>query len=205
MFDRKLATHRVIATVRALVFGVLFSLAACTTTKPQPPGGQQQAQPQSWPLLAPATLGAAEQVKQLLRVAVGDKAFNVQCVVTVRGGRISIIGVTPLGLRAFSVDYDGSTVNETRAPQMPEFITGARLLNDIQFAFWPLAELTGALQGTGWTVGEPFPGTRRLLRDGRLYAEVHYADTQPWSGRIWLSNFQDRYSLSIVTSPLANP
>ena len=181
MLDIRSWSNYVIRTPTA--FALLFVLNACTTTSPVPP----IAPPQNWPLLAPATLGRAVQVKQILRGAFGGKEINLQCVVTVQPQQLTVIGLTSLGLRAFSVTYDGEQVVEERATQMPDSIRGERLINDIQFAFWSLPALQTALQGTGWEISEPFPGTRRLSRDGNLIAEVHYADSNPWSGRIWPS------------------
>jgi len=158
--------------------------------------------PPSWPLLPPGTLGHAAQVRQILHAAFQSRTVDLQCVVTVDGDRLTVVGLNTLGLRAFKVSYDGVRIDQQRAPQVPAFVDGARLIEDIQLAFWPLAALQSALAPAGWTVAEPFPGTRRLLHDDALIAEVHYATADPWSGRVWLVNLRDRYSLSIDTSAL---
>jgi Protein of unknown function (DUF3261) len=156
----------------------------------------------SWPLLTPAALGSTKQVRQVLRGAFGGRDFNLQCVVQVQADRLTIIGVTALGLRAFTINYDGRKLDEQRAPQLPDFVSAKQLLNDLQLVFWPLNALDAALRPAGGEVVEPFAGTRRLLQQGRLLAEVHYADADPWAGRVWLSNFAYGYSLYIETSPL---
>jgi hypothetical protein len=176
-------------------------LAACTTP-PQAPDDDTQRAPDDWPLSPPSALGRSVQVKQILHAAFGDETVDLQCVLTVAPDRLTVVGVTPLGVRAFSIAYDGNRVDAQRASQAPSFIGGARLLDDIQLVFWPLPALQAALTPSGWTVVEPFVGTRRLLRDRTLIAEVHYAGTDPWSGRAWLVNFRDRYTLSIDTAAL---
>jgi hypothetical protein len=182
----------------ALLAIALFAAACATHPPPSPPAASTR----NWPLLAPAALGRSAQVRQILHAAFQSRTVDLQCVVTVDPDRLTVVGLNTLGLRAFKVTYDGLQVDEQRAPQVPAFVDGARLVEDIQLAFWPLPALQATLAPAGWTVVEPFAGTRRLLRDGALVAEVHYATTDPWSGRIWLVNLRDRYSLSIDTAPL---
>ena len=183
----------------ALIAAALL-VGACATHPPTPPRAPSTAQ--DWPSLAPVTLGHSVQVRQILHAAFQTHTVDLQCVVTVDSDRMTVIGLNTLGLRAFKVTYDGARIDEQRAPQVPAFVAGARLIEDIQLAFWPLPALQAALAPAGWTVTEPFAGTRRLLRDDALIAEVHYAGAEPWSGRVWLVNFRDRYSLAIDTSPL---
>jgi hypothetical protein len=106
-----------------------------------------------------------------------------------------------LGLRAFTLKYDGEHLSEERAPQVPSALQADRLLNDLQLVYWPLPALQQAWQAAGGEVTEPYPGTRRLQRGGKLLAEVHYA-ADPWNGRVWLRHFDHPYSLFIETSPL---
>lgn len=181
----------------APVLCILFVLTACAAHPTK-----QTTPTQGWPLLAPNTLPAPHQVKQILRGAYGTQDFTLQCAVNAQPQLLTVVGLTALGLRAFTLKYDGQNVSEERAPQLPEFVKGSQLLNDVQLAFWPLPALQAALQPAGWEVSEPYRGTRRLQREGRLIAEVHYADADPWSGRLWLSNFVYGYSLYLETSPV---
>jgi hypothetical protein len=73
------------------------------------------------------------------------------------------------------------------------------VLADVQLALWPLAPVREAFRAAGLEVSEPFAGVRRVLRGGRLVAEVHYAGGDPWNGRLWLVNFEHDYSLTIDT------
>lgn len=180
----------------ALLATTLF-LNACVTA-PQHP---QATNANAWPLLAPAALGESRQVAQLLRGEYGERTFSLRCVVTVQANQLTVIGVTGLGVRAFTLKYDGEHLSEERAPQVPDALQADRLLNDLQLAYWPLPALQKAWQAVGGEVSEPYPGTRRLQRDGQLLAEVHYA-TDPWNGRVWLRHFDYPYNLFIETGPL---
>lgn len=142
------------------------------------------------------------RVTQVLHGAFGDRDIQLQTAITVQPEAVTVVGVTALGLRAFTLKYDGAQLHEQRAAELPASITARQLLNDVQFAFWPLDALRAVLQPAGWEVSEPQAGTRRLRHAGRLIAEVHYADADPWNGRLWLSNFAYGYSLSIASSPI---
>ena len=152
------------------------------------------------PLLPPAALGATRSVQQVLHVAYGDQGATLSAVLTVTPQNVQVIGLNAVGLRLFTLDYDGTTLKSERLPGLPEQIDPARVLADLELAFWPLTALQGALHDAGYQVTEPFARTRRLERDGKLVAEVHYAG-DPWSGRLWLSNFQFGYSLAVDSTP----
>jgi Protein of unknown function (DUF3261) len=168
----------------------------------------------SWPLLAPATLGVAITSNQVLRVAFGERDATLNCVVAVTPEKITIIGMTALGLRAFTVKYDGKQVSAEAQAAVPQAIPPNRLVNDLQFVYWPLATLQQAFANSEWQVTEPAPNTRRLRRGERLVAEVHYAQTKvaneqganrfvdQWNGRAWLVNFEHGYSLNIESQRL---
>jgi len=149
------------------------------------------------PLLAPSALGSTVNASQVLRVAFGDREATLNCAVAVTPDRLTIVGVTAMGMRAFTIKYDGVKVDAESAPGMPDSLPPERLLNDVQLVYWPLKALQSKLSGGDWEVSEPIAGTRRLKRGGRVVAEVHYANADPWSGRVWLANLEFDYTLSI--------
>lgn len=170
-------------------------LASCVNMSPVP------VQDSGWPLLSPSSLSQPRQVTQLLRGDYDDNSFSLRSVVTVDKQQLVVVGVTSMGLRAFTLRYDGQQLSEERASQVPAAVQSRQLLNDLQLAFWPLPVLQQVWQSAGGQVSEPYPGTRRLHRDGVLLAEVHYA-ADPWNGRVWLRHFDHPYSLYIESTPL---
>ena len=102
----------------------------------------------------------------------------------------------------FTIDYDGEHLATERLPGLPEQIDAQRMLADLQLALWPLKSLQGATIDTTYTIGEPTAGTRRVKRGGKLYAEVHYAGADPWSGKLWLSNYEFGYSIAVESAAL---
>jgi hypothetical protein len=128
--------------------------------------------------------------------------MTLNCVVTVKDGAMTIVGLGTMGLRVFTIKYDGeSTQFETSVPIPPQ-LTAERLLADLQLVYWPLATLAQPLQASGWQVTEPAPGTRRLRHGNRLIAEVHYASADPWVGRSWLVNLEHGYTLSLESKAM---
>lgn len=154
-----------------------------------------------WPILPPGSLGGTHGVEQILHAAYGNDEITLRCLVEVTPVRTRVIGLTALGQRVFSIEHDGDGLRAGRAAFAPEQIAPERILGDIQLAFWPLPALRAAVEPAGWHVVEPRPGLRRLLRGGRVVAEVHYDDPDPWSGRLWLVNLQHDYSLDIRSLP----
>ncbi|MGQ0700024.1 MAG: DUF3261 domain-containing protein [Panacagrimonas sp.] len=158
--------------------------------------------PPAFPPLAPATLGASQSVLQILHGAFGQQDVAFQCVVNVSPELLTLVGLSAQGQRLFGLRHDGNTLTAESSPQAPSQLDARRVLADLQLALWPLAALQQALANTSWQVAEPTPATRRLRRDGRLVAEVHYGNADPWRGRFWLSNFEFGYSLTVESQPL---
>lgn len=176
---------------------LLLMLLLCACAAPL-----RQASPELLPLLPPAALGSAHQSRQIVHAAFGERELSVQCILTVDAGQVSVIGLSALGQRLFALHYDGTTMRVEQSPLLPAELPVQRLLSDLQLTYWPLTAWQSALAGSPWQVSEPLPGTRRLHHRQQLVAEIHMPDDNPWQGRLWLSNFQFGYSLSIDAEPL---
>ena len=184
------------APMRRLPLLVLaLALGGCAMTPPRETSA-------AFPVLDPSTLGATRSTRQLLRAAFGEHDLAFQCVVDVGPGYLTVVGLSALGQRWFSLRHDGRGLESQISPQAPDLLDPRRVLADLQLALWPLAALQQAVSGSAWQVSEPAPATRRLRRDGRLVAEVHYAGADPWQGQLWLSNFETGYTLSVESRPV---
>jgi hypothetical protein len=184
---------------RALLAVGLLWLGACAST-PQVP--VLASEPKVRPLLPPSTLGQDRAMNQVVRTAMGAREFTFNCVVTVKDDVTTVVGLNAVGVRLFTLRHDGSQVQVEKSAGLPAAFDPAHMLADLQLVFWPLAPLQSRLREEGWKLGEPAPGTRRLLRGDRLVAEVHHAAEDAWTGRSWLVNFEYGYSLQIDSQAL---
>jgi hypothetical protein len=181
----------------AIAFALCAISAALTTGCAAPAAATRQPAQEQPPLLPPATLGDSRDSVQILRGAFGEHEFVLRCVVRASPERIEVIGLTALGQRAFAIRWNGSDWNVAAAPMLPDLLKPQWLLADLQLALWPLARLQAAYAPAGWQVAEPGGGVRRLRHGGRLVAEVHYGDADPWRGRYWITNLRYGYALAI--------
>lgn len=180
----------------AILVGICALLAGCAATTAAR-GSQMHV-----PLLPPASLAEERSATQRLRAAFDDQDINLECAISVTADRIVVIGLLPSGPRVFTVSYDGEHVETETSRNVPAGLEPEFLLNDLQLAFWPQQALEQALEHTPWQLTQPDSQTRRLRREGRLIAEVHYVGADPWTGRLWLVNFERSYSLMVDSQPV---
>jgi len=173
----------------------LLALGACASAPPSKPAASIR------PLVAPASLGGERVVSQVVRGAFGARELTFNCVVTVKDGAMTLVGVNSLGVRLFTIRYDGISVQAETAPAL-QGLMPERLVADMQLVFWPLASLEKPMREAGWQLSETAPGIRRLRHGDQLVAEAHYSGEDPWSGRSWLVNFEYGYSLQIDSQPM---
>jgi uncharacterized protein DUF3261 len=147
-------------------------------------------------------LGSDRVVNQVVRGAFGARELTFNCVITVKDGAMTLVGLNSFGVRLFTVRYDGDTVSSETAPGMSVPLMPERLLADLQLVYWPLSNLAKPMADAGWQLSEPADGIRRLRRGEQLVAEAHYSSEDPWSGRSWLVNFEFGYSLQIDSQAL---
>jgi len=169
----------------------------CAATRPAADAGAR-------PLIAPATLKSNRSANQIVRGAFGAREMTFNCVLAVRGDTLTVVGLTAMGVRAFTLRYDGRQIQVDNDLPVPPQLTPERLLADIQLVFWPLDALRPALARDGWQLTE-ISGTRRLRRGDTLVAEVHYSGADPWAGRSWLVNLEHSYTLGIDSTALTEP
>jgi hypothetical protein len=175
---------RVVGRIGVLM---LLALAGCATQRVQTGGGLAR------PLLAPASLGEERSVTQVVRGAFGPREMTMNCVVTVKDGVMTVVGLNAMGVRLFTIRYDGTTTTVDNSLPVPAQLTPERLLADLQLVHWPLRPLQAALRGDGWELSEPAPGTRRRSVAGSKLAR---------ESRVRL-HLEHRVESNVSSSPLA--
>ena len=162
-----------------------------------PPAAPTPASPA--PAFAPPDALAPRSASQVIHAAYGRRVATLRTAVQIDAAGLKVVGVTATGIRLFTASFDGKQVSAERGPFVPKEVSPERVLADMQLALWPIESLQRAYADTGQTVSEPHAGVRRVVRDDRLVAEVHYATDDPWNGRLWFVNFEFGYSLTIDT------
>ena len=196
---------------RCLSLACVALLAACTHAPPPAPTGTTATVPDTpaaaaaeWPAaiaaFAPPSALSPRSASQVVHGAYGKRVATLRTAIQVDAAGLKVVGVTATGMRLFTAAFDGTKVSSERGPFVPKEVSPERILADMQLALWPLASLRQAYADSGQTVSEPVEGVRRVVRGERLVAEVHYATSDPWNGRLWFVSFEYGYSLTIDTT-----
>lgn len=87
--------------------------------------------------------------------------------------KISLVGLSSLGIRLFRVTYDGRGIHSEQSIALPDMPPASQVLADIMLSRWPVSAWRAALP-PGWTLDDQ--PLRRQLRDkqGALIADIHY-------------------------------
>lgn len=152
-----------------------------------------------FPLLSPASYGRSAQFQQTLFLAHGKEEHGFQCAVEIHPDKLYVRAYSALGQRLFGVEHDGLNLKTEVTPLGPKNIPAKAIVNDLQFAFWPLDAIQSTTKGTVWQISEPRPGLRRLYLGERLYAEMHEGIPASNARRLWISNLVYGYTLDITS------
>ncbi|POZ61117.1 DUF3261 domain-containing protein [Chromobacterium alticapitis] len=177
-----------------LVFALL--LAACQSAPPR----------SALPAIAlpPASLGAELSLAQRLSAGPldarnGHPSPPLDVQLEVAAGSLRLAGLA-LGQRILTLGWDGKALQSQRSPLLPASVDEARIVRDIQLAYWPLPALRAALP-VGWTLDEE-SGARVLRQNGEEALRVANQTSPPWLGHSELTNRREGYRLSIDSAPL---
>lgn len=146
--------------------------------------------------LAPAQLGASLALVQHIEVQAPGHAQQLDVALEVDPAHVRL-ALLAMQQVAAKLDWDGTTLDETRAPWWPAQVSGSRVLSDLQLTYWPVAAIRAALPA-GWTLAED--GDVRTLRQGD---EAVTTVTRHGSGaRIELEQHRAPYRLTITSAPM---
>jgi hypothetical protein len=147
--------------------------------------------------LAPSALPEGLALEQRLTFTHGDRRETVDALVESDAQSVRVV-VHAQGQVALRLVWDGKTLEETRAEWLPPTLQSARVLSDLQFAYWPLAAINDALPDH-WEARET-DGVRRLVGvpDSGLAIDVGW----PEPGVALLTNHRDGYELRIESQPV---
>jgi hypothetical protein len=171
----------------------LVLAAACATPQKAPPPA-----PDELVLaLPPAALGRELHLAQRVTVLrEGARfAFDAQLEADASALRLAAFA---LGQTVARLSWDGQRLDETHSSRTPEVVTPARIVSDVQLAFWPEAAVRAGLPpGYELVVS---PARRLLLRQGLPFIEVRYEGTGPAFPRIEVDHVAHGFQLVIEST-----
>lgn len=144
--------------------------------------------------LSPASLGSELQLSQRITLIRGDerRSFEAQFEADPRSVRIAAVA---MGQTVASLSWDGSSFEHRSSAHLPSVVTPARILSDVQLAWWPAKALQGGLPA-GYSLQET-EGQRSVLHHGIPFASVSYQGTGPAWSHVRLTHHRDGYALDI--------
>ena len=114
---------------------------------------------------------------------------------------VVLVGLSPLGVRLFRIDYDATGIRSEQLPALSAL--GAlppinQVLADVMLSYWPIARWQPLLPA-GWTLQDQ--ALRRELRDerGQLVSEIHYRQMGAYREPVRLWHHLFGYQLQIQT------
>ncbi len=149
--------------------------------------------------MAPATLGASVEVRQQITARFRGDTRSLQVALKVAPHDLTLIGLTAVGQRLFTLSWNGGETTLVSPVDELEDIDPARILADLQLAYWPLPALRAALPDDLRL--EQYGTARTLWRDGELLWFASSETAERWASPLTLYNARLGYRLTI--EPLA--
>jgi len=147
--------------------------------------------------LAPSALAEPLQLQQKLQFRFGPHQRELDALLEADASMVRL-AVQAMGQTGVTLQWDGTHLQQKRAPWLPPQVRGERVLDDLQFALWPLPAIRAALPA-GWSVDE-VDGVRRLRQGDRDWLLLEHVDP----GHQRLRNLAEGYELDILSINLGD-
>lgn len=161
-----------------------------------------QERPQAWlksgvevTLPAPTQI-APFSARQLLTAQAQGQTHQLVVMLEADGQRLRLVGLSPLGVRLFSLNYDAQGIKTEQVMALPELPPAGQVLADIMLSYWPTARWQPQLPA-GWTLTDK--ADRRELRDanGLLVETIRYQPRGDRRAPTLIENHAFDYRLTI--------
>lgn len=138
--------------------------------------------------------------QQLLTASVGGRSHQLMTVLEADGRQLTLVGLTPSGVRLFRVRYDQQGI---ATEQLSPLLTGgmppvSQVLADVMLCYWPLASWQPQLP-PGWTLQDDGLTRRLHAPDGALVTEIRYRDADGVREPVSLQQHVFNYRLQLET------
>lgn len=178
----------------ALLLMVAMMASCASTPSAMGPSMRSSGGIEAWPL-SPRDLAAPLALQQQLVIERGVQAQTFEALLEADGEGLQL-AVQAMGQTAMSLHWDGNALDEQRADWLPPQVDGARVLQDLQFALWPIGALQRAAP-IGWRVVEE-GGDRRVFDGEGLVVRIHGNEANSFT----LERPRDGYRLRVISVEL---
>lgn len=155
---------------------IVAGLSGCAS-RPEPENRAFLAPGTSLLLPAP-TLARPLYRQQLLSASSKEGQHQLLTVLEADGHRLTLVGLTPSGIRLFKVSYDGEKISGERLSSLlggTALPPVSQVLADVMLSYWPLAAWQPRLPA-GWRLEDEGMVRRLLDPDGKPVSEIFYRE-----------------------------
>ena len=174
--------RRVIVGMVAMLFAL--SLAACAGIRPSAAVKLPVLQ------LEPASLPEPLALQQQLHFSFGRQQRELSALVEADQQQVQL-AVEAMGQVGVRLKWDGQHLTQVRAPWLPPQVHAERVLDDLQFALWPVDAIAHVLP-RDWSVVDD-GHVRNLLHEGQIWLQLRRQE----DGSLFLENRADGYTMGI--------
>jgi len=178
--------QRLIASAAAIV-----ALAGCAATRAPAAHASPQLR------LAPALLGRPLNLQQHLTLRAPGRDQQLDVLLEADAQHVQM-GLVAMGQVAARLDWNGTTLTESKASWWPQEVSGSRILSDLQLTLWPVDAIQAALPA-GWRLVED-GNVRTLTQDGEVVTVI----TRLNAMLVQLDERREHFQIKIESRDLGN-
>jgi len=128
------------------------------------------------------------------------KSYSMNVITQISKKKMTVIGLTPFGVRAFTLNYDGQNLDlklsgfiKNAEEVKPEYI-----LADMQLIYYPLADIRKNISGNISVKETNKKGLKRIFYHGKKpFIEINYSSDDVWKSEIIYKNLGQKYQYKI--------
>lgn len=147
--------------------------------------------------LSPASLGRQLHLAQRISIFRGEGHWSLDAQLEAEPDEVRLAAFA-MGQTVARLVWNGVHLEETHSTRVPDVVTPARILSDVQLAWWPEAAVRAGLP-PGYEVTTS-DGVRHLTHQGAPFADVRYEGPGPIWSRIELVHVAYGYRLVIEST-----
>lgn len=172
----------------------LGGVVACATPPTPPPAARD---PGALLALPPAALGGELHLAQRVTFTRGETSMTFDAQLEADPSTLRLAAFA-LGQTVAKLTWDGVRLEETHSQRVPDAVSPAHIMSDVQLAFWPEASVRAGLPA-GYAL-QVSPARRLVLHDGQPFIDVRYDGAGPAFPRIAIDHVAHGFRLVIESA-----